>query len=50
MITDEKNDAKLLSGSFNTAGITTNQVGSSVTSLTTENGSKPAININDSAR
>lgn len=50
MITDESNDWKLINGSFNTAGITTNQVGSSVTSLTTENGSKPAININDSAR
>lgn len=50
MITDESNDWKLINGSFNTAGITTNQVGSSVTGLTTENGSKPAININDSAR
>lgn len=50
MITDESNDTKLLSGSFNTAGITTNQVGSSFTGLTIENGSNPEININDSAR
>lgn len=50
MITDESNDAKLLSGSFNTAGITTSQVGSSMNGLTIENGSKPAINVNDSAR
>lgn len=50
MITDESNDAKLLAGGFYTAGITTNQVGSSFTGLTIENGSNPEININDSAR
>lgn len=50
MITDESNDWKLLNGSFNTAGITTGCVGSNITGLTTDNGSNPAINVNDSVR